>query len=240
MKWGLGIIMILHSKSRMKRLHFILIYPTMLAMNKQAGRPRAADLEARNANLIKTAGQLFLKQGYGKVSLELIAREAHVAVRTIYVKFGGKAGLFQAVLIANRDKFIAPQQMEQDMRPFKNIVREFSEHFLDMISEPDALEVQRMVIAEARSNPEMAHTFFEAGPRQSREMLARFFSRPDTRVQLRDEIDVSLLPGFLLNCVTGDGFSRFLFNPAEQPREVAIRQLHKRLELFYASVLKHV
>ena len=240
MKWGLCIIMILNSKSRNETLafHFILSYD--VAMIKQAGRPRAADLEARNENLIRTAGQLFLKQGYGKVSLELIAREAHVAVRTIYVKFGGKAGLFQAVVIANRNKFIAPQQMEQDGRPFKEIVGEFSEHFLDMISEPDALEVQRMVIAEARANPEMAQTFFEAGPRQSREMLARFFARPDIRIQLRDEIDVSLLPGFLLNCVTGDGFSRFLFNPAVQPREEQMRHLRKRLELFHASVLKQI
>ena len=210
----------------------------MLAMIKPAGRPRAADLEARNENLINTAGQLFLEMGYGKVSLELIARQAHVAVRTIYVKFGGKAGLFKAVLIANRDKFIAPQKMEQDSRPFKDIVGDFSEHFLEMINEPDALEVQRMVIAEARINPEVAHSFFEAGPRQSREMLARFFERPDIRAQLRDDLDVTLLPGFLLNCVTGDGFSRFLFNPAEQAQQDVLRHLHKRLELFYASVLK--
>ena len=61
---------------------------------KPAGRPRAADMEARMENLLHTAGCLFLEKGYGKVSLEMIAREAHVAVRTIYVKFGGKAGLF--------------------------------------------------------------------------------------------------------------------------------------------------
>ena len=210
----------------------------MFAMIKPAGRPRAADLEARNDNLIRTAGQLFLQHGYGKVSLELIAREAHVAVRTIYVKFGGKSGLFQAVLIANRNKFIAPQQMEQDARPLTEIIGEFSEHFLDMISAPDALEVQRMVIAEARSNPEMAQSFFEAGPLQTRQMLARFFARPDIRAQLRDDLDLVLLPGFLLNCVTGDNFSRFLFNPSEQPRQEVTRHLHKRLELFYASVLK--
>jgi TetR/AcrR family transcriptional regulator, mexJK operon transcriptional repressor len=207
-------------------------------MIKHAGRPRAADLEARNDNLIKKAGQLFVKNGYGKVSLEMIAREAHVAVRTIYVKFGGKSGLFKAVLIANRDKFIAPQQMETDQRPFRDIIDEYSEQFLEMITETDALEVQRMVIAEAKTNPEVAHSFFDAGPRQSREMLANFFARPDIRVQLRDELALELLPPFLLNCVTGDQFSRFLFDPAAQPREDVVARLHQRLELFYQSVLK--
>ena len=47
----------------MKRLHFILYSTKVLAMNKAAGRPRAADLEARNKNLIDTAGQLFLEMG---------------------------------------------------------------------------------------------------------------------------------------------------------------------------------
>ncbi len=222
----------------MKGLHFIKVYPTMLAMNKPAGRPRAADLEARNQNLIDTAGQLFLAMGYGKVSLELIAREAHVAVRTIYVKFGGKAGLFKAVLAANHAKFIAPQKMETDCRPFKEVVTEFSEHFLTMVNSPDAVEVQRMVIAEAKIDPEVATSFYDAGPRQSREMLARYFARADVRSQLREELELDQLPSFLLGCVVGDGLYRFMFNPADQDPEQVRRRLHQRLDLFYASVLR--
>jgi TetR/AcrR family transcriptional repressor of mexJK operon len=207
-------------------------------MIKQAGRPRAADLEARNNNLIDTAAQLFLKMGYGKVSLELIAREAHVAVRTIYVKFGGKSGLFKAVLIANRDKFIAPKQMQEDMRPLKVILGELSEHFLDMITAPEALEVQRMVISEARTDPEVGHSFFDAGPRLTREILSNFFARPDIRAQLRDDLPFDQLPSFLFNCISGDPFARFLFDPAAEPREVVMARLNQRLELFYRSVLK--
>lgn len=223
----------------MKRLHFILVCTKVLAMNKAPGRPRAADLEARNQNLIETAGQLFLKMGYGKVSLELIAREAHVAVRTIYVKFGGKAGLFQAVLIANRDRFIAPHEMEQDPRPMKEIIATFGEDFLEMITAPDALAVQRMVIAEAKSNPELAQSFSEAGPRQTREMLARFFARPDIRAQLRENVAIELLPSYLIQCVMGDPFARFLFDPATEPKETVLARLHERLALFYQSVLKN-
>ncbi|QYF91891.1 TetR/AcrR family transcriptional regulator [Massilia sp. PAMC28688] len=208
-------------------------------MNKAAGRPRAADLEARNQNLIETAGELFLSMGYSKVSLELIARQAHVAVRTIYVKFGGKAGLFQAVLIANRDRFIAPQKMESDERPLKQVIGEFSEHFLDMVTTPQALALQRMVIAEANTNPELAQSFYEAGPRQSREALSRFFEKPHVRAQLREDLAIELLPSYLINCVLGDPFSRFLFDPASQPRDTVLGHLHQRLDLFYKSVLRH-
>lgn len=206
--------------------------------HKAPGRPKAADLEARHQCLIQTAGQLFLKLGYGKVSLELIAREAHVAVRTIYVKFGGKSGLFQSVLIANRDRFITPNQMEADPRPFKEVIDEFGEHFFDMITAPEALAVQRMVIAETKTNPEVGTSFFEAGPRQTREMLGRFFARPEIRSQMRDDVDLELLPSFLIQCIMGDPFSRFLFDPAAQPRDEMLRLLHKRLALFYRSVLR--
>ena len=206
-------------------------------MIKAAGRPRAADLEARNRNLVEKAGQLFLEMGYGKVSLELIAREAHVAVRTIYVKFGGKAGLFKEVLINNRDRFISPHEMETDPRPMKEVIADFSVHFLEMITAPEALAVQRMVVAEAKNNPELAHSFYDAGPRKTRELLSNFFARPDIRAQLRDDLVMELIPGYLINCVMGDPFSRFLFDPAEQPRDEVLAKLHQRLELFYQSVL---
>jgi len=223
----------------MKRLHFIIFCSKVHAMNKAAGRPRAADLEARNQKLIDKAGQLFLEMGYGKVSLELIAREAHVAVRTIYVKFGGKAGLFKAVLIANRDRFIAFNEMEEDARPLKEIIASFGEDFLDMITAPEALAVQRMVIAEAKTNPELAHSFFDAGPRQTREMLGRFFARADIDAQLRENVARELLPSYLIQCVMGDPFSRFLFDPANEQKEEVLARLRQRLELFYQSVLKN-
>ena len=90
---------------------------------KAAGRPKAAEVEARTQELLQTAGGLFLKNGYTKTSLESIARAAHVAVRTIYVKFGGKAGLLHAVLAAKRDRFFRSQPMETDPRPLQEIVR---------------------------------------------------------------------------------------------------------------------
>jgi TetR/AcrR family transcriptional repressor of mexJK operon len=209
-----------------------------LRCGKPAGRPRASEVEARTHNLIHTAGMLFLRHGYSKVSLEAIAREAHVAVRTIYVKFGGKAGLLNAVLVVNRERFFDMQQMETDARPLKQVIDQFSERFLDLITAPEAISMQRMVIAEAAANPELARTYFEAGPRQVRDMLGRYFARPDVRAQLRDDLPYELLPVHLLNSVVGDPVSRYLFGPSDQGREAILHGLHQRLALFYRSVLR--
>jgi TetR/AcrR family transcriptional repressor of mexJK operon len=205
---------------------------------KCAGRPRSSDREARMHNLIHTAGQLFLKHGYRNVSLEMLAREAHVAVRTIYVKFGGKAGLLNAVLVANRERFFNTHEMEKDQRSLKQIVSDFAAHFLALISMPEAVSMQRMVIGDAPGNVELAHTFFEAGPKQTRDMLMRFFSRADIRAQLRDDVELDLLPIHLLNCISGDQYSRLLFDQPAVSRAQVLRELEQRLDLFYRSVLK--
>jgi AcrR family transcriptional regulator len=212
--------------------------PTTASCQKCAGRPRSSEREARLHNLVHTAGGLFLKHGYSKVSLEMLAREAHVAVRTIYVKFGGKAGLLNAVLAANRERFYNTHEMEADQRPLKRIVSDFAAHFLDLVMMPEALSMARMVLTEAPGNVELAQTFFAAGPMQTRAMLTRFFERPDIRAQLRDDVDLALLPVHLLNCAIGDFYPRMLFAPVEQPREQVLAQLEKRLDLFYRSVLR--
>ncbi|MET0856653.1 MAG: TetR/AcrR family transcriptional regulator [Telluria sp.] len=209
-----------------------------LSCQKCAGRPRSSEREARLHDLIHTAGRLFLKHGYRQVSLEMLAREAHVAVRTIYVKFGGKAGLLNAVLVANRERFFNTHDMDADQRPLKQIVSDFGAHFLDLVMAPEALSMARMVIADAPSNMELAQTFYEAGPKQTRDMLTRFFARPDIRAQLRDDVDVTLLPVHLLNCVIGDFYTRMLFVPGGETRAQELGELEKRLDLFYRSALR--
>lgn len=204
---------------------------------KHAGRPKACELEARMNDLIESAGALFLKHGYTRVSLEAIAREAHVAVRTIYVKFGGKAGLLNAVIESRRDRFFRVRDMETDPRPFKQVIDDFARHFQALLWSPEVISLQRVVIAEASTNPELAQAFHDGGPKPTREMLQRFFERPEIRAQMRDDVPVDTLPNFLLSCIAGDPVARFM-PPALQSKEEVQRALDERLSLFYRSVLR--
>jgi len=204
---------------------------------KAAGRPKAADVEARTQELLHVAGELFLKNGYTKTSLEAIARAAHVAVRTIYVKFGGKAGLLHAVMAAKRDRFFGNQAMDTDTRPFRDIVDQFARQLHGMVTSPEAIELQRVVMAEAPANRELAEAYWNGGPRLTREMLARFFARPDIRAQLRADVPFDLLPGYLISCILGD-FSKCFVRTHPYPQPVDSEyDLQRRMELFYRSVL---
>jgi len=208
---------------------------------QSAGRPKASEAEARMHDLIQTAGQLFLEKGYDKVSLEMIAREARVAVRTIYVKFGGKAGLLTAVINASRSHFFATMtDLEHDQRPLRDVLADFGRHFIGLVMSTPALRLYRMVIADAQRNRELADAFFEAGPRQTREMLERYFSRPDIRVQLRADVPTSVLPVHLMNCILGDQLRRYLYEvPPEELEGAALcRQLQLGLDLFLRGTLR--
>jgi TetR/AcrR family transcriptional repressor of mexJK operon len=203
-----------------------------------AGRPKASDVEARMHDLIDAAARLFLTNGYTRTSLESIARAARVAVRTIYVKFGGKAGLLEAVLVSRREQFFRIADMEHDMRPFRAVVDDFARQFFDLLCQDQLIAMQRVVIAEAADNPELAHTFFDTGPRMTREMLERFFARADIRAQLREDLPFEQLPAFLTSWISGDAMQRFVF-PHDQPSHAeAHRQLAQRLEMFYRAVLR--
>jgi TetR/AcrR family transcriptional repressor of mexJK operon len=203
----------------------------------KAGRPKAADVEARTQELLHVAGELFLKNGYTKTSLEAIARAAHVAVRTIYVKFGGKAGLLHAVMAAKRDRFFGHASMETDTRPFREIIDDFAVQLHALVTSPEAIEMQRVVMAEAPTNRELAEAYWNGGPRLTRDMLARFLERPDVRAQLRPDVPFDLLPGYLVSCILGDFSKCFMYtHPGQRPAD-SEHDLKRRMELFYRSVL---
>jgi TetR/AcrR family transcriptional repressor of mexJK operon len=204
---------------------------------KGAGRPKAADVEARTQELLHTAGTLFLKNGYTKTSLESIARAAHVAVRTIYVKFGGKEGLLAAVLAAKRHRFFRSQPMETDTRPLRDIIDDFAHQMYALITSQEAIDLQRIVLAEAPTNPELAEAFWNSGPHMTREMLARFFARPDIRAQMRADVQVEFLPCVLMSSIGGEQFMTFMHPHRVVDPDKAKRDLEGRLELFYSSIL---
>ena len=199
---------------------------------RTAGRPRACDAEARMQDLMSVAAELFLQKGYSKVSLEMIARKAHVAVRTIYVKFGGKAGLFREILKSGRESYFATMEdLETNLRPMREILVDFGGRMNQLISSPAAINLHRMVIAEATADPELAEAFFEAGPRQTREALRTFFSRADVRAQLRADMPAEQLSVHFLNCLMGDQLKRYLFTP-QAPDHEHLLLVEQRVDLF--------
>lgn len=74
----------------------------------RAGRPRASDVEDRTQVLLEVTEKALADLGYERATLTVIARDAGVSKKTIYAKYGGKAGLLRAVLDCMADRNMAP------------------------------------------------------------------------------------------------------------------------------------
>jgi len=203
--------------------------------HRGAGRPRAADVEARLQALLQTAAGLFMEHGYSKVSLEMIAREARVAIRTIYVKFGGKAGLIGAMIEAKRGSYLSGEGLLVDPRPVRETLGEFSRQLHKLLHVPETQALRRMIAAEGKDNPELVDSFYRAGPGITLELLRGYFDRADVRAQLRDDLPFDQLPVFFTNCVIGDTLARSLDRLTGDASEAA---MDARMALFFRAVLK--
>ena len=213
---------------------------TAYHFGRASGRPRDADLEARIDALLATAATLFLEHGYDKTSLRTIAREAHVAVRTIYVKFGGKTGLFKAVIELARTRYDVMPDMMSDNRAIDHILEEFGLGLLQLLSTPQVVRMQRMIIAVARTHPEIALTFDRAGRGQVLGTLERFFARPEIAVQFRTDVTHEQLALHLYNCLLGDQYARLMFEPqVRSSKERLRRDVEQALAFFYKTVRRN-
>ncbi|MBV8503947.1 MAG: TetR/AcrR family transcriptional regulator [Paucibacter sp.] len=200
-----------------------------------AGRPRAEEVEARLQALLQTAGELFIKHGYGKVSLEMIARQARVAVRTIYVKFGGKAGMVAAMIEAKRGAYMSAHALISDARPVVEVLGEFARGLHRLLHAPESQALRHMIAAEGKDNPELVEAFYKAGPGITLELLGRYFERTEVRAQLREDLPFEQLPTFFTNCVIGDTLARMLDRPQH---DESIAALDARMALFFRAVLR--
>ena len=75
------------------------------------------------------------------------------------------------------------------------------------------------------------------GPRQTREMLSRYFSRPDVRAQMRPDVPLDLLPCALMSAVVGEQIMNFMRPHHAVDPGKAKRDLEGRLALFYHGIL---
>lgn len=137
--------------------------------------------EEKRAQIIDAASHLFMKYGYGSVSMDAIAADANVSKRTVYGHFSDKASLFIAVM--NRhcaiiggqrvlddcndgsvelNEDIAAGMEDRSPRP---VLTAFCIRFLQILMSKDGVRLFRVVLSEAERFPELAQSFHEDGPK---------------------------------------------------------------------------
>jgi AcrR family transcriptional regulator len=145
-----------------------------------AGRPE------KTVRILEAAGELFIEQGYGAVSMDQIARAAGVSKATVYAHFESKERLFSAIIqhgcAAYAEAVVPVVTGFTDMPETLLRVARFIEDFL---LAPKTLGIYRVIIAESPRFPELAQAFVEAGPLPFLRLLTEFFQEADARGALK-------------------------------------------------------
>jgi AcrR family transcriptional regulator len=124
---------------------------------RAGGRPSREAAKLLGGKILDVATALFLREGYGAVSIEMLARDARISKRTFYQRFPNKAALFTAVV----HRIIERLRPGDDANLFdgddlKAILLRLAKIILDAALSPGALALHRIVIAEATRFPQLA------------------------------------------------------------------------------------
>jgi TetR/AcrR family transcriptional regulator, mexJK operon transcriptional repressor len=142
------------------------------AMHDARGRTGKA------ADILGAARREFLKSGFGAVSMDAIAREAGVSKATVYAHFAGKEELFGAVISEMSERYFGGfSASELDPVEVRASLTTLARQFLELLLSPDAIALNRIIIAEVTRFPALGEVFWQAGPERTRAQIATFLRR---------------------------------------------------------------
>jgi TetR/AcrR family transcriptional regulator, mexJK operon transcriptional repressor len=158
------------------------------------GPGRAETAEQRRERIIRTAAPLFLKKGYDNVSIDEIIGVVGGSKATIYAWFGGKEGLFEAVVRQKcRDVVVAIHV--DTAGSLEAQLTEIGHSFLTMVLSPPILEFHRLMVSIGRTFPETGRLFFETGPASAYGTVATWIAKQqnDGRIVAEDPYRLAVL-----------------------------------------------
>jgi TetR/AcrR family transcriptional repressor of mexJK operon len=127
--------------------------------------------------VLAAAERCFLARGFGAVSMDAIAREAGVSKATVYAHFADKAALFGAVIARLSERFGGFSAEALDPAAAEASLTTLARRLLELVLSPEAIALNRIIIAEVTRFPELGEAFWQAGPARTRTEIEAFLRR---------------------------------------------------------------
>jgi hypothetical protein len=143
-------------------------------------------------------------------------------MRTIYSQFGGKAGLFGAVIRRCSDQFVTGLSEEHVLKSSpEEALTAFAKQFLLRITQPDAMRIRAILIGESLRFPDLATQFYEQGPQRTLDHLAQFFAKRQQSSYFA-AMDSHFLADQFLSALRSERFQKLQLGLESAPDEAEI------------------
>ena len=204
------------------------------AATVRRSRPRG---EVRRSQILDAAAQVFLENGYGGATIDLVIERAGASKATVYSFFGGKDGLFAAIVEERAERILAafgdPEVVDADvLAALAHIAR----RYMEVVMAPDAVGLYRLIIAEGVRFPALARTFHQLGPDRTNAHLAGILSIWRERALIRLD-DPHLAAVQFFDTVSGDLHRRAMAGIIPQDLRAAVqRSIDNAVQVFWNGI----
>ncbi len=143
---------------------------------------------ARREALLNAAAELFFEFGYAATSIDAIIALTGGSKRNIYSVFGGKEGLFTA-LVERAGGAAAVELASGDIEAiadWRSALVEAAQRLIAAFVSPSLVGVYRIMVAEGARFPELARRAYEQGPERAGIAIARVLKIGQQRGELPD------------------------------------------------------
>jgi AcrR family transcriptional regulator len=135
--------------------------------------------EARPAELIAAALEVFVEKGFAATKLETVAQRAGVTKGTVYLYFDSKDALFKAVVRETIVPTIARgEQLAAAYRgSAADLLRELIRKWWELMGETRLSGIPKLLMAEAANFPELARFYYDEVISRGHRLIAGVIQR---------------------------------------------------------------
>jgi AcrR family transcriptional regulator len=164
-------------------------------------RPRG---ETRRAQILDAALTVFLEHGYDRATIDLVVQRASASKATIYSFFGGKEGLFEAMVGEYAERILAGfPDVDGGIIDVRAALKNIAQRYLEVVMAPDAVALWRMIVAEGPRFPGLAKDVYRVSNERLVARLAQALRTWSARKRIR-QLDADHVARQFLAVVRGD------------------------------------
>lgn len=185
------------------------------------GRPTAAAAAQLEAAILAHAIAAFLADGYAATSIEALAKTCGVAKRTIYTRWDGKPALFRAVVAELLNRWVGQAGTFAEPDDVEAALRDAARRILAVALTPEAVALQRLLVAESGRFPELPNMIREAGVTMGQQRIATILQRSIDAGTLPPQDIAFAAEQFMHLVVSGPQLRALGLRPSFDPEQTA-------------------
>ena len=179
----------------------------------QESQSKRMHRDERREAIMKAAMEIFHEKGYEGTSLNAIIERIGGSKRSFYTEFGGKEGLFRALLMEKTEKQIREQEIasaqEKDLRvTLLGVARSIIKTSIA----PDSLSLYRFMAQDGIRFPGVLNAFYEGMHLKAEKHIAEMLEAAAARDDASLPCPSAIAADHFLSMLHGKLFFEFLFN----------------------------